>query len=260
MEIIQKDAPAEETKITETPPATEVNPDGTPKETPPAPVEVKKEATVSEVLNQEPPIQQEAPKPEVRMVPEAVVIELKKDLKDLKRQLSEGNATKSEIAIDIAALAEKHNVDEEFLSEFANDIMSKSKAEFEKTIADKFKPIQDAERSKKIDEAFKTHFSKAMEGLPEYEGIVKEDVIKTLSLNPANANKTFAQIIEETYGHLTKGKATFDPKNKAARVNDGSIDTARMNSDAEYYKEVMADPVRKAKYNESLTDRIGNSL
>ena len=51
----------------------------------------------------------------------------------------------------------------------------------------------------RINVIFEKSFMETMAAMPEYEGIVNEDVIKTLSLDPANQSKTFAQLIKETY-------------------------------------------------------------
>jgi len=50
-----------------------------------------------------------------------------------------------------------------------------------------------------IDIIFNKYFDLAMQDLPEYKDIVDPDVIKKISLNPVNKDKTFNQIIIETY-------------------------------------------------------------
>lgn len=52
-----------------------------------------------------------------------------------------------------------------------------------------------------IDEAFKKHFTLAVNDMPEYKNIVDPNVIKELSLKPENSNKTFPQLITETYSN-----------------------------------------------------------
>lgn len=51
-----------------------------------------------------------------------------------------------------------------------------------------------------IDLAFQKYFKQAIDILPEYKDIVDPIVMKELSLKPENSNKTFPQLIIETYG------------------------------------------------------------
>jgi|GEM_PF-1145698 len=261
-----KDAPAVEAKenepalVVEAEPKVELDaePVAEPKVEPKVEIDT---TTVGEALDTNPGgTNKDDPSPAPRMVPEAVFLEMKKDLKKLQDSIDKGDMSKPEISEDIAALSEKHDVDESFLAELISTIESKTKKELESELAAKFAPIQEAERAKKIDEAFTKHFSKAMETMPEFEGIVKKEVIKNLSLNQANANKTFAEIIEETYGHLIEGRSTIAPKAPGARKNDSEIDMLRMNTDSTYYQEIMDDPVRKKKYNEGLTGRLSSAI
>ena len=97
--------------------------------------------------------------------------------------------------------------------------------------------------------------------MPEYSGVVKEDVIKALSLIPANSSKTFTQLIEETYGHLIQGKRSIDSSsNKNSKNDSGDVDIQRAYKDPAYFKEIMENPVLKKKYNESMSDRIASIL
>lgn len=243
-----KTAPAEEAKSTE-PAKTEAAP-----ETQKA--EPVKEVTVSEALETKTP---EPAKAEPRVVPEAVFLEVKKELKDLRQAIKDG-ATKSEVSADLKSIADKYDLDENFLGELSSFIESKSKAKFEEEFSSKLKPIQDKEKAEKIDKAFTEHFSKAMENMPEYEGVVNKDVIKSLSLDPINANKTFVQIIEESYGHLVTGKRTMDSSSPAARSDNTEVDYERAKKEPKYYSEIMANPTLKKKYNEGLTDRLKSVL
>ena len=53
----------------------------------------------------------------------------------------------------------------------------------------KLKPIAAKEKADRIERVFATHFDKAMAEMPEFKEVVNRSVIKTLSLDPANANK-----------------------------------------------------------------------
>lgn len=220
--------------------------------------EGNQEATVGEILNTE---QKEAPKEE--SVPLATFLEIKKqnkelakEMRDLKKSIEEG-ASKREVASDIKSLSDKHNVDAEFLQDFADAIRSESKKELEEELASKLKPLTEKERAQKIDSAFNEHFQKALEKAPEYEGVVNKDIIKALSLNPANKNKTFNQLIDEAYGHLVQGRRTMEVSSPRTGKNDeGSLDVDRARSDSTYFKEVMGNPELKKKYNDEMLRRL----
>jgi hypothetical protein len=225
----------------------EVKPEGS--------TEVKKEETIGEVLADK--------KPEPRMVPEAALLEyknsnkeLKKDLKELK-DLIESGASKKEISTDLKALADEHNVDPEFLSKFAESIKAQNKKDIDDEVSARLKPLEEKDKKAKIDKIFKENYDKALEAMPEYKDIANEAVIKSLSLDPANQNKTWTQIIEEAYGHLITGKRTMEsPTARGGRDDNQDVDVARASKDPSYFKEVMADPVKKAKYNAGLAERL----
>lgn len=226
----------------------------------PEKVAAPQEETVGEALNTQPK------KEEARVVPEAVFLEIKKenkqlakDLKELKTSIEAG-ATNKEVSTDIKALADKYGLDEanvELFQDFAKTV----RAQVEQEVEGRLKPLADKERAGKLDDAFNKHFSKAMEQMPEFESIVNKNVIKTLSLDPANANKTFTQLIEETYGRAVPGKRTLDTASIRAGKNDSlDVDVAKAQKDPEYFKEVLANPILKKKYNDSLIGRISSQL
>lgn len=225
----------------------------------------KKEETVGEVL--ETANEPKPSKDEEESVPLSKYLETKnankalsKRVKDLEKSIEDG-ASDKEISLDINAIAEEHDVNPKFLKDLVKAIRAEASAEAEGKIDSKLKPLHEKERAEKINAAFKAGYSKAMESMPEYEGVVKEDVIKSLSLLPQNANKTFTQLIEETFGHLIQGKRTMDSgSSRAGKNDDGDVDTARAQKDPEYFKQVMANPVLKKKYNDALTNRLASQL
>jgi hypothetical protein len=55
------------------------------------------------------------------------------------------------------------------------------------------------QKKEEIDKIFQKYFTLAMDTMPEYKNIVDPLVIKELSLKSENGNKTFQQLITETY-------------------------------------------------------------
>lgn len=238
--------------------AGELNPTSAPSE---AVAEVKaKEETIGEVLKS----QKQESKDE--SVPLASFLEMKKENKNLAREMKElkksieQGATKKEVTADLKALSEKHNIDAEFLQDFAQAVRQEAEQDVDEKVSSKLKPFEEKEKAEKLDKAFNQHFSKAMEQMPEFEKIVNKDVIKTLSLAPSNANKTFIQLIEETYGHVTPGKRTFDTASSRVGRNDNlEIDVARAHRDPEYFREIRANPLLKAKWNKEMNERLSQT-
>lgn len=225
------------------------------------PQEVKKEGT--------PPEQAEKPKKEtiaeaLKTEPKAETVGLDKFL-DNKRELKQANArvkeledaikdgaTKVEITDDINAIAEEFDIDKNFLAKLAKSLSVKAKREAEEEISSKLKPLEERERSEKLDKAFKKHFKAAMEDMPEYADIVNENVIKAMTMQPENADKTFADIIEETYGGAIRGKRTAETTTPRGGKEPAPLDFAKARKDNAYFKEVMSDPKLKAEYNAEM--------
>ena len=214
--------------------------------------EVTKEPTVAEQLHVE-------EKKQVDMVPIARLnkeIQRKKELEtriaELEAKASENNMSKAEITSDLKALAEEHNIDAGFLDKLAKTI----KAQAEADIDEKLRPIAERDLSEKREKAFTEHFGKALESMPEFKGVVNADVIKQMAFNPANANKTFPQLIEEAYGNSVQGKRTIETATPRGGAQPQTVDVTKARQDPEYFKQVMADPALKKQYNDSLEKRI----
>jgi len=223
--------------------------------------EDKKEPTIKETLGEQKP-EPKAP----NMIPEAAFLDEKKGRKEAERKLKEledsikAGASKEEISGDIEKIAEKYGVDKDFLKEFSAATKAQAKAEAKKELeaeeAAKRAPQDEKDRQGKIDAAFKKGYGAAMEKFPELKDIVKESVIKSLSLDPANADKTFSQLIEDTYGNARSGKRTIETPTPRGGKEPGEVDFARAAKDTAYFKEVMADPELKKKYNAGIHTRI----
>lgn len=222
----------------------------------------KKEETIGEALNVEPTVEE----PEEK-VPLSALLDVKKenkqlqkDMKALKKQIEEG-ATPKEVSTSIDALMEEYpETDREFIQKLAQTIRAEVKKETAGEVTEALKPIKEKDRAAEIDKRFNTHFVNAMEAMPEYKDVVDKDTIKALSLLPQNANKTFTQLIEASYGHLVTGKRTIDAGSTRAGKPDGEIDFKRAESDTAYFDQIMADPGMKKKYNERLVGKLSSAL
>lgn len=189
------------------------------------------------------------------VVPLATFLDTKKEIKELKatiEKLQAQDKPKAEITADLKALADEHGVDAGFLDKLAKTIKAQTEADFD----EKLRPLAEKEKADKIDKAFQDGFAKAMDAMPEFEGVVNPEVIKSLSLDPRNAQKTFRQLIEETYGNALSGKRTIETTTPRGGATPGVVDRERAKRDIAYFKEVMSDPDLKKQYNEGLAQEI----
>lgn len=241
-------APAEQAPETPTEPTPEVS-DKKPEEA----------KTVAEILNPE------APAP--RMVPEAALLDYKKGkkeadkrIKELEAQIAAG-ATKQEVSEgldDVSAIFDKYGLDDankEFFKEFTKAVESKNLKEIE-SLKSQLSEVTEKEKRDKFDKVFSKHFKEALERNPEYEKVANPSVIKTLSLAPENADKTFDEIIEIAYGGVVTGKRTIETTTPGGGKAPEPIDYERAKTDGAYVTEILKDPVRKAEYNKKMIERL----
>jgi len=197
-----------------------------------------------------------------RVVPESVLLEYKNQNKELKRDLKElrtlieSGATKKEISEDLRDIAAEHNVDVAFLNKLAKNI----EVETEKKLAEKFearfKPYEDKERIEKINKIFNQKYDESMERYPEYKDIANREIIRERALNKSNKDKTFYDLLKESYGHIISGKKTMEiARSRAGEDTITDIDYRRMATDMKYYEQIMADPLLKKQYNKDIGRR-----
>jgi hypothetical protein len=221
-----------------------------------APVAPKAEdAKIGDVMNDK--------KPEDKTVGLDKFLELKKENKEMRKSMTEienrykkliedgVTPTKSEIKDELDdILSEYPDVDPKFIKNFASTM--------EKRFEQKLRPIEEKDKQSKIDGVFKTHFEKSMENMPEYKDIVNPDVIKVLSLDPKNSDKTFSQLIEETYGRAIGGKRTMETAKPRGGKEPGTVDVEKAKRDPAYFREIMSDPNLKKQYNAKLLERFSS--
>lgn len=201
-------------------------------------------------------------------VPLSAHIELKKAYKNAEQEIKklkeaiESGATKKEVSASIETLVSEYSdVDPDFLRKLAATVTAEAEAKAEQKLAEKLKPLQEREEASRIETIFSENFDKAISALPEYKDVVNREVIKQLSLLPQNSNKTFSQLIEETYKHAAIGKRSIDAaQTRVGKDSDAKVDAARAQRDPAYMKEVLANPELKKQYQEGLVDRLKNYL
>jgi len=178
---------------------------------------------------------------------------LEKKVKELEEAINgEVSDDDDDDSTESTDIAEKYGVDKKFLKELTKSV--------EKNVEAKFQPILKEKEEARIDKVFNQHFGETMEAMPEYKGVVNPDVIKSLSLDPKNANLTFRELIEKTYGNALGGKRTIESTVHNGGKEPQNVDYERAQQDSEYFKEVMSDPTSKKKYNEEMLRRLAGTF
>jgi len=221
--------------------------------------EVKQQDTINDI------VQEPAPKETVGL--DKYMHEKKsrqaveKRLAELEAQMASG-ATRDEIYADVDSIANEYNVDPDFLAKLTKQIESG----LDSKIQDKLRPITEEKEKAKFDVTFNERLSNALEQMPEYSKVINPEVIKQLFLLRDNNGKlvhgniSLEQLIENTYVNAIGGKRTLESAQPRGRQEPTDIDTARMQTDGTYYKEVMSNPTLKAKYNSGLADRLSKFI
>ena len=194
--------------------------------------------------------------PKVESVPMARLnkeITRRKELEAKVASLEAKASSMSDRQIDksIQELAAEHNVDPEFLDKFAASVRS----QLEQSFDEKLRPITDKEKAVARDAKFTEVYNKTLGEMPEFKDVADMSVIRQLALNPANATKTFPELMEETYGRFVQGKRSIESTVPRGGNAPAALDYAKASNDKAYFKEVMADPKLKAEYNAEMLRR-----
>lgn len=218
-------------------------------------VELKEEPVVEKTIEETLKVEEK----KERTVPESALLKQKsekkalaKELKELKNSIEDG-AKSGEIGKTLEEISEKHDVSKAFLKDL---ISALTPADIDEKIDSRLKPLADEARANKIDTLFEKEYKRTLETMPEFKGVVNKVVIKSLTLDPANRKKTFSKIIEDAYGHLLTGKRTLEKTKPRGGNEAAGIDYERAKTDTKYFKEIMANPAQKKKYNDGLATRI----
>lgn len=224
-----------------------------------APAEKTEEKTVQDIIRDT--VRPEKEK-ETETVPLATFLETKKDAKkfeklfnDLQEKVNVGDSSNEEINDDLDALATEFDIDSKFVTKLSKVLEAKAEKKagaIIKPILDREDKLSKKEKDELLNKAFEKAYNLEIEKSPEYKDIANAEVIKQLSFLPQNANKTFAQLIEETYGAAITGRHTIPDTNPGGGKDPEPIDFNKAKQDTKYFESIMANPILKAEYNKHL--------
>jgi hypothetical protein len=176
------------------------------------------------------------------------LIAAEKELKALRDSMQYQEASQYEQVTGVDAIADKYNIDREFMNELKSTIENDLDAKYASKESAK-------EKAERFNDAFSKQYNTALERGPEFQAIANPDVIKTLATLPQNKNKTVSQLLEETYGNALTGKRTIETTQPGGGKDPEPLDFAKAEKDINYFNEVMADPKKKAQYNDQMLKR-----
>lgn len=181
--------------------------------------------------------------------------QLEARLKQLEKSIEDG-ASEDDISDDIEELADEFNVDKTFLKKLERSVEKKFESRLEERLNSKLKPLEEKDKQAQFVSTVSTYFNNALERMPEFKGVANLNTILQLASVPSNKNKTVSQLIEETYSSSLTGKKTIESSTVRGTTEPKEVDFNRAKSDTEYFKQVMADPELKKKYNDGLARRV----
>lgn len=227
----------------------------TPVIVPPVVLETEAPMTMEQIQEETSPRQKETVGLDKFLDAKKDIKDLKTTIKDLEAKIAAG-ASRVEVTSDIEALSTEYpDVDKQFLAKLTSTIRAQVKQDADAEVSTRLKPLEEESRQKRIDNAFEAHFSLAMEAMPEFKTVVNKEVIKALSLDRNNANKTFSQIIEEAYGNAVPGRRTIETTVPGGGKEPAPLDFEKARQDSSYFNEVMEDPKLKKEYNAEMLKR-----
>lgn len=197
-----------------------------------------------EIYNEEQPSEKTVPE-YAFVAQKKALIAAEKELKALRESIQYQESSQHEQLTGVDAIADKYNIDREFMNELKSTIENDLDAKYASKLSAK-------DKAEKFDDAFNKQYNTALERGPEFQSIANPDVIKTLATLPQNKNKTVSQLLEETYGNALTGKRTIETTQPGGGKDPEPLDISRAEKDIEYFKQVMADTKKKAQYNEHM--------
>lgn len=160
-------------------------------------------------------------------------------MKEMQTALKNGSLSKSEAKDELELLAEKYELEPEFVKELAGAIKSKTTKEVEDKYLSDIKEIkEDREAGKKVSQetkikmAISSEFDRVVAETPEYAKLAKKEVVAKLILsNEEYQSMAMEDVLAEVYGEIDKPgmdgyspqgashKADVDPRDLADKAN-----------------------------------------
>jgi hypothetical protein len=187
-------------------------------------------------------------------VPLALFLDLKREMKELESKAKGGDSNAL-----LEAIADKHNVDVDFMREFADSIRENTAKEIRKEYEPFFNKQKEEAENLKKDQLFDSVYDSATKSFPELEGVLNKDLIKGLALDPKNSDKSVKQLIEWAYkGVMSKDDETpapsFEEGSPSGGKKSGKLDFSNLSP--EDHKTIADDPKLRKEYGDWVTENV----
>lgn len=149
---------------------------------------------------------------------------------------------------DVEKLAEKHDVDINFIKDLLSTVSSKASADADKLVSLKLSEKEKEDDKKSILNSFKNDFDKVE---TEWEGAtLSEHAVRMhyLAEKAKNPDHEVTDSIEEIYGSFKRGKATVEDDPRGADQVGESIDFDSLSKDTTKLEKVLENPKARTKY------------
>ena len=170
----------------------------------------------------------------------------------------------TDIKVDVKALSEKHQIDEEVLSDILNASYNLTKEkvlkEIEKEINPKLAELESIKREKEaqsFDQKFNDHLARVLTEMPEYANLADKDDIKTWIKSGQYSKLTLPQLVEQKYSRFIQGKKTIESSHASKQIEP--TDKSKPLTDEQYLK-LDTDPALRKEWADGLMDRLRGSL
>lgn len=184
--------------------------------------------------------------------------ELASRVAELEKAIQDNDMSKREVSTEVKDIAEEYGIDESVLDKLASRLQARA----QQTIDEKLAPLTARERADKQDKILTQMLDKALEANPDYSSVVNKDIIKQLALSPANANKTFSQLLSDVYGNVVSSpeRKTMETIQPGKSEVIDTVDYNRAQKDSEYFSKIKADPKLKEEYNKQMVQQLGRYM
>lgn len=185
---------------------------------------------------------------------------LQAEIQKLRTNSATGDMPITEVNNELKKLSEEYNVDETFVAKLYSTVeksaINKIKAEIEKDYTPKIMKIEQERRLEQANSKFEELYSKTLKDMPEYDGIINKDVIKSLAFATSNGKKTLPQLIEETYGAAVQGRKSIESTHASKEPQAPNV----VNPTKEDWDRIESDPTARQAWSKQAEEQIKNYL
>ena len=250
------------TEIKEEPKKEDTPTEEIPKEAPKAPEETLETLeTLSEKSEDTVPLKKYMAEKHGKRAAEEKAQQLETEIAKLRENPYKSN---TDVKLDVKSLSEKHQIDEEVLSDILNASynMTKEKVlqELEKEINPKLAELEGIKREREVksfDEKLSNDVSRVLKDMPEYSDLVDKDDLKIWIKSGQYSKLTLPQLIEQKYSRFVTGKKTIETSHASKQIE--IPDTSKPLSDEQYMK-LDTDPELRKEWSKGLLDRVRRAM